>query len=447
MSRDKKHFTLACIAGGLLLGVLQVHAQQTPAAAAPPPGSRSANFRCRHPADPHRRPRACNDEDFLMDETLAHGWDDVRQAMKRIGITPTASYVGAIQTNVAGGPDQVWSYAGQLSFAVDADLDELLSIPGLSAYVGASWGTGSDLAASLDATIPTSGLYAPSFYLGEMYLQEKLDKDKLRLVAGRLSAGNEFASLPVFNNYVSYGIDPNPYSLSANDITFSGPPPGTEWGAQVSYDAGSALQINAGIFNTNVKSANGEDHGADFALQEGNKGVVAIAEVDYLRNQRENSVGRPGQFTVGFLHANDSYATLSNPVVKSDGYNGAYLMAQQMIYRPGAAGTTRGATIWGTWTRNPKALISPVPTLWSVGATYEGLLPGRKDDVVSLAVLRAEGSHYGPPSNTAEQFELNYQWMHSRYLTITPHWIYLWQNQSRPNRSANVAGIQLALTL
>ena len=36
---------------------------------------------------------------------------------QRIGITPTASYVGALQTNVTGGRDQVWSYAGLLSIA------------------------------------------------------------------------------------------------------------------------------------------------------------------------------------------------------------------------------------------------------------------------------------------------------------------------------------------
>ncbi len=145
--------------------------------------------------------------------------------MKRIGITPTASYVGALQTNVTGDQDQVWSYAGQLSVAASADFGELLKIPGLSAYVGASWGTGSNLSGSLETEIPTSGLYAPSFYLGEMYLQQKFVKKKLTILAGRLAAANTFASLSIFTNYVNYGINPNPYSLGANDVTFFGPPP------------------------------------------------------------------------------------------------------------------------------------------------------------------------------------------------------------------------------
>lgn len=229
--------------------------------------SAEQKFGCDHPANPHRRQCACNDVVFGADEALAGDWNGIRRAAQRMGITPTASYVSALQTNVTGGHDEVWSYAGQLSFAVSADFSELTKTPGLSAYVGISWGTGSDLAGSLDSTIPTSGLYAPSFYLGEMYLQQKLLREKLILLVGRLAAASTFASLPVFSNYVNYGINPNPFSLGANDTTFFGPPVGTEWGAQASYAFTRSVQIAAGVFNTNLHSANGENHGTDFTLR------------------------------------------------------------------------------------------------------------------------------------------------------------------------------------
>ena len=129
---------------------------------------------------------------------MAGGWNDIRRAAKRIGIIPTASYAGALQTNVTGGRDQVWSYAGLLSIGLSSDLNELIKAPGLSAYVGISWGMGSNLSDSLASTMLTSGLYAPSFYLGEMYLQQKLFKQKLTIVAGRLAAANTFALLPAF---------------------------------------------------------------------------------------------------------------------------------------------------------------------------------------------------------------------------------------------------------
>jgi porin len=408
--------------------------------------SPARKFNCLHPANPHRRQLGCADQDFDWDETLAGGWNDIRRITKRIGIVPTASYVGALETNVTGGRDQVWSYAGQLSFGANADLGELLNITGLSAYVGASWGTGSNLAGSLGSLIPTTGLYAPSFYLGEMYLQQKLVRGKITMLAGRLAPANTFAALPVFANYVNYGINPNPFSLGANDLAFFSPPAGTEWGAQASYTVTPSIQISAGAFNTNLHSANGDSHGADFTLQEGNKGVLAAGEIDYLRNQSTNSVGKPGQITCGFLHSNNSFSVLNSPG-QSDGYSGAYLLGQQMVFRPGGAATSQGATVWGTWSRNSKELISPVPLFWGGGFSYEGLIPARKNDVISVGLIRAAGSKYAQPTKTEELLELNYQWTHSRYMTVTPHAQYLWNTEGHEGRNATVLGIQLSITL
>jgi carbohydrate-selective porin OprB len=420
------------------------HAQQTPAAN---PVATQPKFNCRHPANPHRRQRDCNDQEFGLDETLAGGWSDIRREAQRIGITPTASYVGALQTNVTGGRDQVWSYAGQLSIAANVDFSELIKTPGLSAYVGISWGTGSNLAGSLNSPILTSGLYAPTFYLGEMYLQQRLLKKKLTVLAGRLAAANAFAALPVFANYVTYGINPNPFSLGENDETFFGPPTGTEWGAQATYVVKPSIQITAGAFNTNVNSANGNNHGTDFAFQEGNKGVLAIGEIDYLRNQGANSSGKPGQITAGILHSNNSLPSLANPAQLSNGYTGAYLMGQQMVLRPDGPGTSRGATVWAAWALNSKPVISPVPVFWGVGLSYEGLVPTRKNDVLSVGLIRAEASKYAPPTYTEDLLELNYQWTHSRYFAIIPHYQYLWNQESHGSRRATVLGIQLALTL
>ncbi len=438
-----RNLILGAWAGVCLLAALSpaANGQQTPTP------NQVSKIQCRHPADPHRRQRGCNNEDFGWDETLAGGWTEVRQLMKHIGITPTASYVSALQTNVSGGPDQIWSYAGQLSFAVSADFGELLKLHGLSVYIGTSWGTGSNLGASLDSPILTSGLYAPSFYLGEMYLQQKLARDKVTVLAGRLAAANAFAALPVFTNYVNYGINPNPFSFGENDVTFFGPPTGTEWGAQASYTPTPSIQLAVGAFNTNVNSANGEDHGADFTLQEGNKGVLAVGEIDYLRNQRSTSTGKPGEIAAGFLHSNNSFPSLLIPLDHSDGYSGEYLMGQQMVFRPDGPGTSRGATLWAAWAHNSKEIVSPVPQFWGAGISYEALIPARKNDVLSAGIIRAESSKYAPSQHTEDLLELNYQWTHSRYLTITPHMQYLWQQETHPSRNAAVLGIQLGLTL
>ena len=464
MKLDRRSSLIVCALFCLLALSLQSAAQQTPANPSPPqsptasqtpstpqaqpaPPPSEPDFKCPRAADPRRRTRECNDHDFGLDETLENRWDYVRSALKHIGIVPTASYVGVLQTNAAGGSHNVWTYAGLLSFGLSTDFSELLRIPGLSAYVGASWGTGGNLAGSLNSIIPTNSIYAPSIYLGEMYLQERLFENKLTLLAGRLAAGNGFAALPVFTNYVTWGINPNPISLGLNDATFYGPPPGSQWGAQATYSVIPALQIGAGIFNNNLNSAYGADHGTDFALQEGNKGALTIVEADYLIHQRASSKHKPGQISVGFLHNGNSFTALNNVAVRTEGYNATFVMAQQMIYRPGGPGTTQGATLWGTYTFNSKEFVSPVPQSWSAGASYEGLIPARNKDIVSLAVIRTEGSKYGPSFNTEGLVELNYQWFHSQYLAIAPHAQYLWRNDNLPARNILVLGVQFSLTL
>jgi carbohydrate-selective porin OprB len=447
-------FAIACV-GWLMISPNIMSAQQVSPASQTnqsqptnsPNSASEADFKCKNPADPRRRRGECNDQVFTADETLAKGWDRIRRQMQRIGLTPTASYTGALQTNVTGGNDRVYSYAGILSIGLSADFEELLRAKGLSAYVGFSWGTGSNLADPLNATILTSGLYAPSYYLGEMYLQQKLLQQKLTVLAGRLAASYAFADLPVFANYVTYGINPNPFSLGANDVTFFGPPPGTEWGVQASYLPTPKIQFNVGAFNTNLNSADGADHGTDFTLQEGNKGVLSIAEINYLRNQSSTARGKPAQLTAGVLHSNNSFPHLNNPLLHTDGYTGAYIMGQQMIFRPEGVGSARGATLWAGWTYNSQNLICPVPSFWSLGASYEGLIPVRQNDILSFAIMHADGSKFAVPENTEGMLEFNYEWIHSRYLAITPHGQYLWDLHNQKSPNAFVVGVQLAITL
>jgi carbohydrate-selective porin OprB len=117
-----------------------------------------------------------------------------------------------------------------------------------------------------------------------------------------------------------------------------------------------------------------------------------------------------------------------------------------MVFRPDGPGTSRGATVWGEWALNSKDLISPIPTFWGTGLSYEGLIPARKNDTVSIGLVCAEASK-SAPTNAEKLLELNYQWSHSRYLTITPHGQDLWKRESRDGRNAAVLGIQIALAL
>jgi carbohydrate-selective porin OprB len=422
-------------------------AQQAPASSRQTAATKKAKkVDCPHTADPFRRQADCNDEDFDWDETLSHDFTGLRARLRKLGITPSLSYAGVLQTNASGRPHAIWSYAGQLTGGLDVDLQKLLKIRGMSVFVGGSWGTGSNLSGSLGTLFPVNPFYAPSYYLGEMYLQQSLLKGRLTLMGGRVAAANTFATLPVLTNYVNYGLNPNPYPLGGNDVTFFGPPTGTEWGAQATFNANRVVQVSAGMFNTNLDSANGRNHGTDFALQEGNKGALVIAEVSYFPHGIVTDEGKQGEYCVGVIVDNNSLPTLPDGSAHSDGYAAVYAMGQEMVYQPDGLGTTRGLTIWGMWAYNSKPLVAQVPLGLGAGASYQGLIPKRKNDIASVGWVYGKISDHIPQHGAEQVLELNYRWSYGRFLALTPDFQYIWHPGGRNIPGLTVVGVQAAVT-
>lgn len=133
----------------------------------------------------------------------------------------------------------------------------------------------------------------------ELYLQESLFNGNLTVAAGRLAAGNTFATIPVLGNYLNGGINGNPGSIPANDGTFTASPPGVEWGGQLTFNFTPTFQFAMGIFNTNPNAAAGADNRVDFSLQQGNSGVLWVTQFSYLYNQGLGATGLQGEYTLG----------------------------------------------------------------------------------------------------------------------------------------------------
>ena len=401
---------------------------------------------CPHPANPRRRHTSCNNEKFDWDETFSRDYYGLREKLRQLGITPTMSYTGALQTNVTGQTHQIWGYAGQLVGGLNVDFNKLLKIPGMSVYVGGSWGTGDNLSGSLNNLFPVNTLYAPSYYLGEMYLQQTSLNQTLTLLGGRIAAGNTFAELPVFTNYVNYGLNPNPYPLGFNDITFFAPPTGTEWGAQGTYNISKVFQVAAGMFNTNLNAANGQNHGTDWTLQQGNKGALVIAQASYFPHGIVTDQGKQGLYTVGVIGNNNSFPTLSNTERQTGGYVGAFVLGQETVYQPDGPNTPRGLTVWGSWAYNAKPLISPVPVFWAAGASYQGVFKRRPEDAASIGWIYGRVSSYVPASGAEQVLEANYRVLYRKFFTITPDFQYIWDPGGRAAPGVTVVGVQAALT-
>ena len=178
--------------------------------------------------------------------------------------------------------------------------------------------------------------------------------------------------MPVLNNYINQGINPIPGSLWTNDDTFTSYPPGVEWGAQAIYNLSPAFQVAAGMFNTNQTSALGGKGGVNFALQQGNRGVLSVVQVSYFLNHAPDDKGVPGQYSFGGFYDSNRFANLNNPNSTKSGLYSIYGMFQQMVYRDGGAGSQKGLTVWGEAAVAPRSIVSFMPYFIGGGLSYQG---------------------------------------------------------------------------
>jgi len=414
----------------------------------------NSSIRCPSPANPGGLYFECVGQAFdFNEETLTKDWAGFRTELSGLGITPTASYTTQVMGNPSGGQSRGFTYSGTLQASIFWDLHKLLGIPGLSFNVGGAWSTGRNLSADHIGNIFTvqSAYTAPSngtnnLTLGELYLQQRLLNNSLVIAAGRLEAWSTFALMPVLNNYVNTAINPGLFSLGINDAAFTLYPPGVVWGAQAIYNITPALQVAAGVFNTNQSSALGGKGGLNFTFQQGNRGALSVVQVNYLFNDAPGDTGLPGQYSFGGFYDSNRFSSLSNPNATKSGNYSIYGMLQQMVYRDGGAGSQKGLTVWGETALAPKSSVNTMPYFVGGGMSYQGLIPDRGDDIASAGVIYGTFSRYIPRTTAETVIEVNYQITLNGWLSITPDIQYVIRpSGSRAIGNAFVLGTQVAI--
>src|SRR5262249_16007809 len=155
------------------------------------------------------------------------------------------------------------------------DLEKLIRIPGLSFNVAATWSTGKSISAEYigNSFAVQSAYTAPpngtnNLTMGEIFFQQQLCSSSLTLAAAPFAPAQTFATMPVLNNYLNAGINMSLGSLGINDYAFTSHPSGVEWGATTIFDVTPKVEIAAGVFNNNPRSAGAAKGGLEFALQQ-----------------------------------------------------------------------------------------------------------------------------------------------------------------------------------
>jgi porin len=404
---------------------------------------------CQTPGNPRKLFFECVGIHFdVIRETLTKDLDGYRSWLARQGITAIHSYTAQFMVNPTGGKSQGFTYAGTLQDLVSWDLHKFAGIPGLSFTVGATYASGRDLSAKYIGNVfKVQGDFngKGNVNLQEMYLQQQISDGALTIGLGRLAPANLFANMPVLDNYVNGGIDSFPASLNINDPAFVAGPPGVEWGAQAIYHLTPTIQVAAGVYNTNPHAAAGEDNGINFAFQQGNKGVLTIAEVTYLYNEAQGDAGMPGEYSLGGSYDSNTFMSLSNSAGTESGSYSLYALFQQMVYRDGGPGSQKGLTVWGEATISPKPGVSSMPYFVGGGSSYKGIIPSREKDTASIGVIYGSFSRHIPQTSGETAIEANYNIAVTPWLSIMPDVQCILKPGGSDIHTAVAIGAQLAI--
>ena len=376
--------------------------------------------------------------------TIDGNWFGYRHALADHGVVFSGTTVVDLQGNVSGGQSKGFAAADASLLALDTDLEKLAGIKGFLLHVEFVENAGQNLSAkNIDNVLQVGTAFAqPGYYLGQMYAQQKLFNDKFILQVGRMTTANNFASLPVFADYVSFTDNPIPISLT-NNTTYFTSLPAVEWASVGTFTPTQSISIGVGIYGTNLASGVpfASQHGLDFSLN-GSGGPMEVGQLTYNVNQESNQTGLPGRYYIGGFYSGADYQALSDGSRKRGNY-GFYLEGQQMISRYGGPGSDIGLTPWFAITYNPQQSINPLPVLALVGVIYHGLIPGRGDDNLGI------GFYYGKlstvlPAHTGEKvLELDYTLWATSWLAITPDFQYVFNpSGGSSSRNAPVPGLQ-----
>lgn len=372
-------------------------------------------------------------------------WQDVRGALESAGITIASSFVTDLNGNPKGGNARGFAYAGTYGFSIDVDFSQA-GLKGLEIYASACWRTGTNLSQTkIDNQFNVAQVYgSQTVKLCDLYIAQRFFDDRLELKAGRLDAGSDFLSSPLYWKYLNAGIDGNPESIFFN-VPFTVYPNAT-WGAYIKGRPFKWLSGQCAIYNANTTIQKNKYHGINFTFKNTN-GVLWITEWCALVNQELEDGGMPGNYKAGFFYLTGGNEKPGDPCF--------YLLFDQMIYQQGGSGSNRGLTSFLTLLFQPKDR-NLFPFFTTFGLIYQGMFLSRPDDTVSFGLAYGKYSSDRAEIETAEGkqtqnfeavLELNYWIQINQWMNIVPDLQYIIHPLGLNTPNAWVAGLQLSLIL
>lgn len=367
----------------------------------------------------------------VPEESIAHSlpYDAARASLAAAGITYGLNYTGEYYNVTSGGVANGSTYNGLIEGVVDVDLEKVVGWKGATVHANVYYVHGDGPTAKTGSIFAVSNLEGlEAFRLDELWFEQSLADDKLKIKLGAIAADTEFFISDTAGGFLNgtFGWA----GILASNMIQGGPAyPLTSMGARVQFSPNDNLTILAGLFNGSPANPYADDpqrdnkHGTDFRFGDGQ---LLIVEGAY-----KYEAGLPGTIKIGGwtqLNSPDGIYTDFRTDDPEDGTHGLYAIVDQQIWKHGEDG---GINVFGRISGSPESK-SFMDFYFDTGIVFTGFVPGRSKDSFGAAFgygqisddLRATDP--GTIASHEAVIEVNYTAMVAPGVTLIPDFQYFW---------------------
>ena len=401
-------------------------------------------------------------------------WGGFQTELARRGINLQIDAVTEFAGNVSGGTKQGATFANQLGVQADVNWERLSGITGLSTHVIVVSRSGSsDSALFGDNFSPVQEVYGSGgdvlLHLVSAYAQETLAGGRLDVAAGRMNVENDFASSPVYCNFVNNGLCGDPKALPGGDRGHSAFPDAV-WAARFQFLPSPQTYIRTGVYQVNQGLYSNANFRTGFKLDDSQtSGVYLPLEIGWLPTFGAGKL--PGHYKMGVgFDTSSGYQDFGNQLAAAgiagftaqsrSGNTQVWALADQMLLRSGPNDGAGLVALAGFIHNDPNNSV--YAEQYFAGAVARGFWKARSNDAIGLlfmydtvsgrlgSVQDLQATLGLPLSNGASGvqrremiLETNYDIQVFRGLNVEPDFQYVFQPNAQSNlRAAAVFGVK-----
>jgi porin len=332
-------------------------------------------------------------------DRLFGDWGGVQTELARQGINFQIDAVTEFAGNVSGGTKQGATFANQVGVQADVNWERLFGLTGLSTHVIVVSRSGnSDSALFGDHFSPVQEVYGSGgnvvLHLVSAYAQETLSGGRLDIAAGRMNVENDFASSPIFCNFVNNGLCGDPKALPGGDRGHSAFPDAV-WAARVQFLPTPDTYIRTGLYQVNQGLYSDSNFRTGFKLDDSQtSGVYLPVELGWKPVFGPDRL--PGHYKLGFGYDTSSgFEDFGNELAAAhspgfspksrSGNSQVWVLADQMLVRSGPGDGTGLVALAGFIHNDPNN--SAYAEEYFAGAVERGFWKARPKDAISLLFM------------------------------------------------------------